>query len=233
MATPSEVERLQKVYREYDLRGFGRLKWSRANKGNQVVRDECQRRLRERLETAGFFPLKNRRILDIGCGAGERLAAFEGWGALPENLFGIDLIAERIHAAQRNHPQINFELGNAEELPFMDETIDLITVFTVFTSILDHAMAANVCREIVRVLASGGAVAWYDFRMNNPLNRHVRGISRKQIQKLFPGFKMHVESISLLPPLARRLGPLANLLYPPLSSIPFLRSHNLGILTKP
>jgi SAM-dependent methyltransferase len=233
METRSEVDRLQEVYREYAVRGFGRTKWSPANEGNRAIGDECQRQLRELLERAGFFPLEKRRILDVGCGSGERLAAFQDWGARPENLLGIDLIPDRIRAARKNHPQLNFELANAETLPFADGRFDLVTVFTVFTSILDRRMAANIRREIVRVLAAGGAVVWYDFRLNNPLNRHVRGISRRQIQNLFPGFELNLKTISLLPPLARLLGPLTNLLYPPLSSIPFLRSHYLGILTKP
>jgi ubiquinone/menaquinone biosynthesis C-methylase UbiE len=233
METRSEVKRLQEVYREYAVRGFGQSKWSPANKGNQAVQNECQQKLCELLEQAGFFPLEDRRILDVGCGAGYRLATFEDWGARRENLFGIDLIPERIRAARKNYPQLTFELVNAEALPFADDAFDLVTVFTVFTSILDRRMAANVCREIVRVLASGGGVIWYDFRMNNPLNRHVRGISRKQIQNLFPGFKLNLKTISLLPPLARLLGPLTKLLYLPLGAIPFLRSHYLGILRKP
>jgi ubiquinone/menaquinone biosynthesis C-methylase UbiE len=233
METRSEVHRLQEVYREYAVRGFGQSKWSLANRGNQAVRDECRRKLRDLLEKTDFFPLERRRVLDVGCGEGERLAAFEDWGARPENLFGVDLIPDRIRAARKNHPQLNFEPANAEALPFADGGFDLVTVFTVFTSILDRRMAANICREITRVLVPNGAVVWYDFRINNPLNRHVRGISRHQIQNLFPGFRMNLKTVSLLPPLARRLGRLTSLLYPSLSSTRFLRSHYLGILIKP
>ncbi|MDB6063919.1 MAG: methylase [Pedosphaera sp.] len=233
METRSEVDRLRKVYREYAVRGFGQSKWSPANKGNQAVLEECHLKIRELLQQTGFFPLENRRILDVGCGTGERLAAFEDLGARPENLFGVDLIPDRIRVARQNHRRIAFQLANAEALPFADRTFDLVIVFTVFTSILNRRMAANVCSEINRVLVSGGAVLWYDFRMHNPLNRHVRGISRKQIQSLFPGFKPFLETISLLPPLARRLGRLTNLLYPTLGSFPILRSHYLGVLTKP
>ena len=232
METNVEVDRLRKVYREYSVRGFGRSKWSQANKGNHAVLDECQGKIREALEKSGFFPLENRRILDVGCGSGERLAAFADWGARLDNLFGVDLIPDRIQAGRQNHPHITFQLANAEALPFANGTFDLVTVFTVFTSILDRQMAANVCREISRVLLCGGAVIWYDFRMRSPLNRHVRGISRGQIQNMFPGFKINLASISLLPPLARRLGRLTRLLYAPLSSLPFLRSHYLGVLTK-
>jgi ubiquinone/menaquinone biosynthesis C-methylase UbiE len=232
METRSEVDRLQEVYHEYAVRGLARTKWSSSNKGNRAVLDECQFKLRALLKNTGFFPMHSRRILDVGCGNGDRLASFESWGARPENLLGIDLIAERVRSARKNHPDIVFEVANAEALPYADGAFDLVTVFTVFTSILDQRMKTNVCNEIRRVLAAGGGVVWYDFRMNNPLNRNVRGISRRQIQQMFPGFELNLEAVSLLPPLARRLGRLTNLLYAPLSSVPFLRSHYLGVLTK-
>jgi ubiquinone/menaquinone biosynthesis C-methylase UbiE len=233
METSLEVDRLERVYREYADRGFGQSKWSLANKGNQAIQEECRRKIRKNLQMTGFLPLDKRRILDVGCGTGERLAALADMGARPENLFGVDLIRDRISEARQKHPGITFQWGNAENLPFTDSAFDLVTVFTVLSSILSCEMASHVCLEINRVLRSGGAVIWYDFRVHNPWNRHVRGIPRHRIQRLFPDFKLHLESVSLLPPLARRLGRLTNLVYPPLNSIPFLRSHYLGVLTKP
>jgi ubiquinone/menaquinone biosynthesis C-methylase UbiE len=232
METSFEVDRLERVYREYATRGFGQSKWSPGNKGNLAIQEECLRKIREKLQKTGFLPLDKRRILDVGCGTGERLAALADLGARAENLFGVDLIRDRINEARQKHPGITFQCGNAENLPFADHTFDLVTVFTVLSSILSCQMASHVCLEINRVLRSGGAVIWYDFRVHNPWNRHVRGMSRRQIQKLFPDFKPHLESVSLLPPLARRLGRLTNLAYSPLCSIPFLRSHYLGVLTK-
>jgi ubiquinone/menaquinone biosynthesis C-methylase UbiE len=233
MQTLTEVERLQQVYRGYSGRGFGESKWSAANRGNQMILDEYRLRLGRLLAQAGLIPLRKQRILDLGCGAGSRLATFLDWGAQPEKLFGVDLIPERIRAARTNYPQLTFELANAEQLPFKDSSLDLVLVSTVFSSILDHSMTANICREISRVLIFGGAVAWYDFRMPNPLNRHVRGISRRKIQELFPSYELELETITLLPPLARRLGALTDALYPALSSIAFFRSHYLGLLIKP
>ena len=197
------------------------------------MRRERELKTRELLERSGFFPLSDRRILDVGCGTGEQLGMFADWGAKSENLFGIDLIPERIRTAQLSFPRITFQLANAESMPFQDRFFDLVAVFTVFTSILDRQMAANVSDEINRVLAPGGGVLWYDFRINNPFNKHVRGMSRRQIQGLFAGFSLRVESVSLLPPLARRLGALADRLYAPLSSVPVLRTHLLGLLLKP
>lgn len=233
METHSEIDRLQRVYREYSSRGFGRTKWSPANKGNRAAQDELHFQLGKLLERTGFFPLGGRRILDVGCGTGDRLAAFVNWGAQPGKLTGVDLISDRVCEARTKHPEIAFKVANAEALPFADGSFDLVAAFTVFTSILDRRMAANAGHEMIRVLHSGGAVIWYDFKLNNPRNRHVRGISRKQIQEIFPGFKADIKSITLLPPLARRLGRLTNWLYPALGSLPFLRSHHLGVLVKP
>lgn len=87
-------------------------------------------------------------------------------------------------------------------------------------------------REVNRVLKPGGAIVWYDFIYNNPSNPHVRGISHTAIQKLFPQFRLILHKITLLPPLARRLGPFTPYLYPLLAAIPWFRTHYLGLLIK-
>jgi hypothetical protein len=101
-----------------------------------------------------------------------------------------------------------------------------------FTSILDDTAAGRVAGEIHRVLRPGGAIGWYDFRLNNPRNRQVRGMTRALIEQLFPGYGWRLQTASLLPPLARRLGPCTGLLFPALVSIPLLRSHYVGLLIK-
>jgi ubiquinone/menaquinone biosynthesis C-methylase UbiE len=233
METRAEIDRLKQVYQEYAASGFAVSKWSTANRGNQATLQERDCKTRELLQRAGFLPLGARRVLDVGCGTGEHLAKFELMGAHPENLVGIDLMPDRIRKAKEQFPRLTFHLANAESLPFPGGSFDLIIVSTVFSSILNDVMAANVSREISRLVLSGGAVMWYDFRLNNPLNQHVRGVSRNRIQSLFPGFGLSLETVSLLPPLARRLGVLTNLIYPVLARFPFLRTHYLGLLFKP
>ena len=202
MQVHSEVDRLKLVYQEYGERGLGKTKWSLTNRGNRVIRRERERKLEQLLQRAGFLPLGQRRILDVGCGTGETLAGFKAWGARPDNLFGVDLLADRIRRARENFPAMNFQEANAEALPFANGFFDLVTVFTVFTSILDPQMTRNLSREINRVLRSGGAVVWYDFRMNNPFNPNVRGISHKVICNLFPEFDARLSSLTLMPPLS-------------------------------
>ena len=233
METRSEVDRLTSVYREYGERGWRKTKWAVTNRGNQAIRQERERKLEQLLRCTGFFPLGNGRILDVGCGTGETLAGFEAWGAKPENLFGVDLLPDRIRRAKENFPDITFQEANAEALPFGNGFFDLVALFTVFTSIRDPQMARNVSREINRILRPGGAVVWYDFRINNPFNQHVRGISRQGVLTLFPEYNTRLMSVTVLPPLARRVGWLTGLLYPCFAALPFLRSHYAGVLVKP
>jgi SAM-dependent methyltransferase len=232
MENSLEVQRLRSVYQEYTCRGLGSSKWSASNRGNDAIVRERSRKTLDCLKNAGFLPLSERRILDVGCGMGGVLAIFKDWGARPQNLFGVDLLPERIRKAREQCPEFTFHQANAESLPFAEGSFDLVVLFTVFTSILDPRMATNVAREISRVLRRKAAILWYDFRFNNPFNRHVRGMTRESISQLFPDFDLRLKPITLLPPLARRMGAMTDFLYPPLARIPFLRTHYLGLLTK-
>jgi SAM-dependent methyltransferase len=231
-AHDTEVQRLTAVYREYSDRNLGSSKWSPANPGNQAIVEERDRILGQLLDNSGFRPLGDRRILDIGCGAGGVLANLQQWGARPENLVGVDLLAERVRTAREHFPQISFHQANAEALPFPDGAFDLALLFTALSSVLNDEMRQNVAKEARRVLRPGGVIVWYDFRFDNPFNRNVRGIGRKELRSLFPDFVTRLRSLTLAPPLARRFGVLTRRLYPILARLPFLRTHYLGLLTK-
>jgi len=228
-----EAERLAQVYRGYEQDPAAQARWSGTNVGNRWIAKERERAIVTLLQSHGFLPLQEKRVLDIGCGRGAVLAGLTDLGAQPRNLYGVDLLPDRIETARQAYPDICFICGNAESLDFPDAHFDLVLLFTVLSSILDDRMAHNVAREAYRVLKPGGAVLWYDFRYNNPWNPHVRGITREQIQQLFPGLEMHLSTITLMPPLARRLGRLTPVLYPILAAIPPLRTHYLGLLVRP
>jgi ubiquinone/menaquinone biosynthesis C-methylase UbiE len=232
MATNSEVDRLRAVYDSYDRDVQIQAQWSPCNPGNQAIEAERDRCLRRMLAAAGLLPLTNRRILELGCGSGKVLAGLTHWGAVPRHLYGIDLLPEQIDAARHAFPKVQFQTGNAEQLPFADQFFDLVLLFTVFTSVLNRQMAQNIACEVLRVLKIGGAAVWYDFRFRNPRNPHVRAMTRRKIQALFPTFEPQLRTVTLLPPLARRLGPATSLLYPVLAGFPPLRTHYMGLLWK-
>ena len=233
MSLDQEVQRLREVYRNYRESGIAEVRWSSANPGNQMIQRERAQALGELLAQWGFTPMANRRVLDIGCGSGEVLAHFMHWDALPHNLYGVDLLDKSIEMAKRRFPGLHFQQGNAAHLAFPDAFFDLVGQFTVFSSILADRMAHNIAAEIRRVLKPGGAVLWYDLRLNNPWNTHVQGITRTQIGALFPGFRTDLRRLTLLPPLARRLGRVTHMFYPILSKIPAFCTHYIGLLVKP
>lgn len=231
-STQSEAERLERVYRTYHNSSAVQGQWSADNAGNNAIAQERASVLGMLLANAGLLPLNNCRILDVGCSTGHLLASFTEWGAAPSNLYGVDLLEDRIEKATKRFPESHFYCANAERLDFADAMFDLVLLFTVFTSILDDQMARNVAAEVRRVLKVGGAVVWYDFRYNNPNNSNVRGMTSGAIRRLFPDFDYDLRTVTLLPPLARRLGPATQALYSPLVRLPLLRTHYLGLLIK-
>ena len=232
MPTEREVQRLSAVYQQYRERGTAETRWSEDNAGNRAIIRERTAVLESLLRAARWLPLAGCRILDVGCGVGTVLASFARWGALPDDLYGVDLLPDRIAEAQQLYPEIHFQHANAERLDFQDAAFDLVLLFTVFTSILSTRMAHNVADEVSRVLKPGGAAVWYDFRYDNPRNPNVRGMPSAAIRALFPDFDLRLRTVTLLPPLARRLGRATPVLYPALALIPPLRTHYLGLLVK-
>ena len=99
-------------------------------------------------------------------------------------------------------------------------------------SILDDVMKKQIAPEISRVLKPGGALLWYDYFVSNPSNPDVRGVSRREIVRLFPGFSISLKRVTLDPPITRTVASVSTALYRLLSSVPLLRTHYLGFLQK-
>lgn len=232
MKKSQEVERLAEVYSFYHDDNETQARWDIENAGNSCAWNERRTATKILLTENQTIPLADKQILEIGCGNGNVLADFCTWGATPTYLYGIDLMQNRIEQARQSNPAIHFACGNAQSLDFNDGKFDLVLLFTVLSSILDDTMSQDIAAEVNRVLTPGGSVLIYDFRYNNRRNSNTKAITRRDLEKLFPDYRSDIRSITLLPPLSRRLGRMTNGLYPVLSRIAFLRSHNLVLLTK-
>jgi ubiquinone/menaquinone biosynthesis C-methylase UbiE len=225
-----EVRRIQSVYAERERTLSAMERSDKVNPGYQRLVQECLYRLEHMLNKRFNRPLSECRVLDVGCGCGGLLDWFHKRGVLSQNLLGVDLLPSRIKIARETFPTFTFIEGNAENFDVPDHSFDLVTVFTVFSSILNNVMARNVARSMSRIITNSGAVVWYDMRYPNPWNPHLRAMTKPRIHELFPSFTLELESISLLPPMARRLGQLTDQAYPVLAAIPIFRSHYLGLL---
>ena len=232
MRGKNELQRITKVYRGYATDSALEERLSLTNPGNRMIIRERWQAITAHLASNGWLPLVDRRVLDVGCGFGGELAQLFALGADPALCCGVDLMPERIQEARKRYPAADFRVGNAEMLNFDDNRFDLVVLSTVLSSVLDPTMRVTIAREVARVLKAGGAVLWYDIRYPSPANPHVRPVSRRNLRLLFPRFRLSLRSITLLPPVARRLRGAA-LLYPALAAVPLLRSHLVGLIVKP
>jgi ubiquinone/menaquinone biosynthesis C-methylase UbiE len=228
---PKERERIKNVYTAYMSDETFYKKWSTSNSGNHFISEERYKAI-EKFLIDFDVKLHNKMILEVGCAGGSTISSLLRLGAVEENIHGIDIRSHRLNDAKKIYPNARFSIMDASELNFVGNNFDIVTTFTLFSSILDPEIRKQIASEIYRVLKPDGVVLYYDFRYNNPANKHVDGINKNEINHLFFHMKMTLKSITVLPPLSRKLDKMTSILYPALSKVPFLRSHYLGLFVK-
>ncbi len=231
MDNRNEAERIIQAYEKRKEKGLSRL-YSFFDPANLFIVQQRDCAVLSALKRSGLTDLREKRILDVGCGGGSELRNFIRYGALPQNLYGIDLLEDRVEFARSISPNIHFACGSAESLPYEKDYFDIVMQFTVFTSILDNTMKRNVASEMLRVLKPSGIILWYDYHMNNPKNPDVRGVKKKEIHDLFPNCDISLKRITLAPPLARAIAPYSIILCQLLEKIKILNTHYLGVIKK-
>jgi SAM-dependent methyltransferase len=184
------------------------------------------------LRELGVFPESGNQCLEVGFGNVGWLSELIGWGISESDLHGIELDPARANKAREILPTADLRIGDAVELPWEDRAFQLVVVSTLFTSVLDNDVRRLIADEIVRVLAPGGALLWYDFAYNNPSNPNVRGIKRGEIKKLFRTLRGKIRTVTLAPPLTRLIAPRWWTLATFLEAIPLLRTHLIAVLIK-
>ncbi len=184
------------------------------------------------LRRAGAFPGPETPCLEVGYGRLGWLGDLVGWGVRAPRLAGLELDPRRAEEARRILPAANLRIGDACDMPWPDASFRLVIASTVFTSVLDGGLRRQLAAEIHRVLAPGGALLWYDFRVDNPRNPHVRGIGRRELRSLFPRLPGEIRAATLAPPLARLVAPRSHWLATTLEAFPFLRTHLMAVLMR-
>jgi ubiquinone/menaquinone biosynthesis C-methylase UbiE len=100
------------------------------------------------------FELKNKKLLDIGCGNGVDLRKLATQGA---RVYGIDPSKEFIKVAQKNNPLGLFTEGVGEKLPFPDNYFDVVTSKWAMQTSSD---VPKVLKEMARILKKGGKLIY-------------------------------------------------------------------------
>jgi ubiquinone/menaquinone biosynthesis C-methylase UbiE len=193
---------------------------------------EKERALIKWIRTCGI-DTSSKKILEIGCGTGGNLLQFIHLGFLPENLIGNELIDERVKVAATKLPTgVNLYPGDACNISFPENYVDIVYQSTVFTSILSDDFQKKLAEKMWGLIKPGGGVLWYDFIYNNPANSDVRGIKISKIKELFPEGKYKIWKITLAPPINRTITKFHPSFYHLFNFFPILRTHVLCWINK-
>jgi ubiquinone/menaquinone biosynthesis C-methylase UbiE len=108
------------------------------------------------------------RVLDAGCGTGLLTLAFLRAHRRPADITSIDLSVRSLQTARRAaeklrpapRREVTFAQANALQLPFADETFDLVMT----SGVLEYLPLRDGLREMARVLAPGGLLFFVPVR---------------------------------------------------------------------
>lgn len=130
-------------------------------------------------------PLKGKKILDLGCGAGETSVYFALQGA---SVTAVDISEEMLELvkqlADRHGASLTTQHAVAEQLPFKDETFDLVFG----NGVLHHVEFEPTIKELHRVLKAGGKAVFVEPLCYNPvieIYRHLAKTVRTPTEKPF------------------------------------------------
>ncbi len=140
------------------------LKWPGSEEPVRLaVEDEPDRycvQLYHRVAVPGR--LAGKEVLEVGSGRGGG-AAFVARHHAPAGITGVDFSPQAVALCQQRHrvPNLRFQVGDAERLPFPDGSFD--AVINVESSHCYGSMESFL-REVGRVLRPGGLFLFADFR---------------------------------------------------------------------
>jgi SAM-dependent methyltransferase len=87
----------------------------------------------------------NQRVLEVGCGQGDLLAALQ-----PSDGVGVDFSVEMLKRARCRHPSLKFIQGDAHTLDLRGETFDVVVVSDVVNDLWDVEVALRQIRRMLR-----------------------------------------------------------------------------------
>ncbi len=140
------------------------------------------------------------KILDLCTGTGD-IAALLKKQFPKADITGADFSDEMLNVAQRKHKKLNFVKTDCLDLPFKDETFDLVTISFGLRNTADYDKAVS---EISRVLKFGGKFVHMDFGdghkyVDNIFHKLVKFIAELQEDE---SYVYLLESKNAFPPVA-------------------------------
>jgi arsenite methyltransferase len=157
-------------------------------------------RLRERLLNKISWQ-GNERVLDVGCGRG-LLTVGAASRLSSGKVVGVDVWNRKALSGNQGESvlqnakiegvsdRVEIKEGDARELPFPDETFDVVISNFVVHELSNRAEREKMMREMARVLKPGGRVALVDFIFTDECVEDLRkcGVAAERVRDAFLSF---------------------------------------------
>ena len=124
-------------------------------------------------------------VLDVGCGTGRMVENLKKFGA---KVTGLDVSEKMLAIAKKHFSTTEFVLGDIEELPFEDESFDMV----VATFVIVHlGTLQRAFDEVYRVLKPGGV-----FLVSNVNQRKAPKLKMEKEEIIIKSFYHRPEAVA-------------------------------------
>jgi ubiquinone/menaquinone biosynthesis C-methylase UbiE len=115
--------------------------------------------------------VKNKKVLDLGCGSGTFTKKIYLMGA---KVIGLDVSKKLIEIARKDNPKIKFYVGDAKKTPFKKSEFDVVS-----SSLMIHYFKElnPLFREVSKVLKKN---VYFVFSMHHPVMEVSSKLKRKE-----------------------------------------------------
>jgi ubiquinone/menaquinone biosynthesis C-methylase UbiE len=127
--------------------------------------------------------LKNKKIVEIGCGRGGGLAYIAKYYS-PDSLKGIDLSSSAINYSKKNNKfsNVSFQQGDAQKIPLSDNSCDVVINVESSHRYLEMDLFMS---EVIRILKRGGYFLFTDFRYDYEWTDVNKLFERSELKRIF------------------------------------------------
>lgn len=153
----SETSETDLVRERYQRREILADLYNPLTPSNYMAKQERERALINLITEVGLTPVNDKRVLEVGCGAGSNILQLIELGFNPELLVANELLEERVQIARKRLPQdVQIIQGDASELKLAPNFFDIVLQSTVFTSLLDVSFQQKLANKIWELTKPGG-----------------------------------------------------------------------------
>jgi demethylmenaquinone methyltransferase/2-methoxy-6-polyprenyl-1,4-benzoquinol methylase len=104
------------------------------------------------------------KVIDVACGTGDMMATWEkranAHGIIIHEIVGVDPSEGMVAVGREKLPHLNFEIAGAAQMPFEDNSADIISITYGIRNVVDREEALQ---EFHRILKPGGLVVILEF----------------------------------------------------------------------